>query len=204
VFAYPSLGGLVKKHVSRLELDWLGVTYPTASQDGEAHANETQKVKAAVEENAPDEDAFALRLLQLGGRWWPSEQFFKHHNGRNFPYGHHFPSNLDIGYRPTGEVLVLNTWAGNSPYLESPEIPGQRPDVPAMTPNDWSRLALCRTMEERCDVLRDFGAVEYTSAEECPDVPESIAHGIVTGRRYEELMNKMDDRDYVDAWMNSW
>lgn len=62
---------------------------------------------------------------------------------------------------------------------------------------------LCRTMEERCEVLREFGAVFYKSVQECPDLPESLEEGIATGKEYELLLKKMEDRDYVDWWMNS-
>jgi hypothetical protein len=52
-------------------------------------------------------------------------------------------------------------------------------------------------MEERCDVLREFGAVYYKSVKDCPDVPGSLEEGVAQGREYERLVKLMEDRDYV-------
>ena len=187
VFAYPSAGGLVRKHITRVELDWLSLTPPTIV------SNATQRTS----DDATVEDDLALRLMQIGGRWWPSIQLYERHNEGEYYYGHHYPPDLDIGYPGTGGVLVLKTWAENSPYS------GDLPDAPSMKPNDWSRLGLCRTMEERCDVLRDFGAIEYGSVEECPDVPRSLVDGIAFGKEYETLLKKMEDWEYVDKYLMS-
>jgi hypothetical protein len=58
-------------------------------------------------------------------------------------------------------------------------------------------------MEERCDVLREFGAVYYKSVKDCPDVPGSLEEGVAQGREYERLVKLMEDRDYVTEWWDS-
>lgn len=189
VLSYPSQGGLVRKGAAtRVELDWLGLMSPTSSDDG----NQTQAIH-----NANEEDDFALRMMQLGGRWWPSEELFERHCNADYPYGHHYPPHLDVCYPHTGGVLVLRTWAGNSPYLS--DLPGVAP----WKPDTWSRLSLCATMEERCDVLRAFGGSMYDSLRECPDVPESLEEGIAQWREYERLLKMMEDDRYVDQWFNT-
>lgn len=113
----------------------------------------------------------------------------------DLPYGHHYPPDLDIGYTSEG-VLVLRTWADNSIYLDG------LPDVAPRKPETWSRLSLCGTMEERCEVLRNFGAVMYTSVDECPDLPNSLEEGIAQGKYYAELLRRMEGPYYLDQWLN--
>ena len=62
------------------------------------------------------EDAFALRMLHLGARWWPSLKFYDRHTSDDvYPYGHHFPSDLHVAYTPTSSgICVLAVWAENS------------------------------------------------------------------------------------------
>lgn len=180
VFSYPSAGGFVMKSITRVELDWLGMMLPfeTGIHD------------------ATDEDNLALRMMQIGGRWWPNERLYQlHRNGNGWlvPYGHHYPPDLDVGYCAEG-VLVLSTWADNSPHLE--DFPG----VPPEKPDTWSKLSLCATMEERCEVLREFGAILYDSVEQAPDLPTSLEEGIERDREYEMLLTNMEDRDYRVQW----
>jgi hypothetical protein len=53
VYSYPSNGGIVLKHSTGVELEYLGLS----------------RTKVALcDEDAVKEDAFALRMLQLGAR----------------------------------------------------------------------------------------------------------------------------------------
>ncbi|CAK1364076.1 uncharacterized protein RHO25_005794 [Cercospora beticola] len=107
VLAYPSAGGYVRKHLTRVELDWLELTFDPAAENDFVYLNASQ---ADAEPN--QEEAFALRLMHLGGRWWKSRTYFNHHfREAEWPYGHHFPPDLDIGYPSSGGVLVLRTFA---------------------------------------------------------------------------------------------
>jgi hypothetical protein len=179
VFSYPCAGGFVACHCTGVELEWLGL--PRSG----AHADSFDDPEM--------EDVFALRVLRLGGRWWPSRKFCHRHSNSQFPYGHHYPPELDVGYSSTGRTLVLKTFAETSPWLSGEDVPQK--------PNDWSRLAACGTMDERCDVLRGFGAAEYDIREHCPDLPDSLETGIEEGKRYEALLTSMDDHTYLDQWL---
>ena len=195
IFSYPSAGGFVQKRITQAELEWLHLK----PRIGNENSNESIPIaadKMFANEDVDEEDAFALRLMQLGGHWWRDQKLYKRHCNADYPYGHHYPPDLDVGYTSEG-VLVLRTLAGNSRYLED------LPDIAPEKPDTWSRLSLCATMEERCMVLRDFGAVLYDSIEECPDLPSSLDEGIARGEYYAELLRKMEDRSYMDQWLNS-
>ncbi|KAI4641447.1 uncharacterized protein J4E79_011654 [Alternaria viburni] len=139
------------------------------------------------------EDAFALRA-----RWWPSLKFYERHTrDEPYPYGHHFPSDLHVAYTPTGSgIWVLAVWAENSQTWLEEYDPPRRPE-------DWVDLAYCRTMEERCKILEEFGATFYEDVEQCDKLPWSLDEGIRKGKRYEKLLRKMEDDEYFEDWMNS-
>jgi hypothetical protein len=100
VFAYPSTGGRVSASVTAAEFAWLGLS-PLSP-------NSTK----AVDES--EENAFALRLLQIGGQWWPNDVFLNRATSfrRSFPLGHHYPRDFDVGYQLDGGVLILETSPG--------------------------------------------------------------------------------------------
>lgn len=58
-------------------------------------------------------------------------------------------------------------------------------------------------MRERCSVLRSFQAVSYRSIGDCPDLPSSLEEGIAEGRRYEELLNRMSNAEYLEWWLGT-
>lgn len=61
VFTYPSIGGIVIRHFTGLELDWLGFPRTIAYTE--------RPVTDSEEERSLDaEDAFALRMIQLSAR----------------------------------------------------------------------------------------------------------------------------------------
>lgn len=176
----------MRKNITRVELDWLGLSL--------------NDLTALVPPDLDDiaEDGLGLRLMQLGGRWWKSKDYYAHHiNQEIFSYGHHYPPDLDVGYPASGGVLVLRTWADNSAYDRD------MPDIPPEKPENWTHLTLCATMEERCEMLRGLGAEWYASVEECHDLPSTIDEGVARERWFEELMDKMDDWGCVDRWLSS-
>ncbi|RSM07629.1 hypothetical protein CDV31_008522 [Fusarium ambrosium] len=193
VMAYPSVGGIVVGQFTGVELEWLGI--PRSSPESYSRI-------PTDEESLKDEDTFALRLLQLGARWWSSLKFKGQHPDASYPYGYHYPPDLHLGYPSASSsggnkhpVLLLKTFAGDS--IRLPEYD------PPEKPNDWSRLAACGTMEERCAVLRDFGATEWDDMKKCPDIPQSLREGMAEGKKYEELLRKIEDVEDLDKWMMS-
>ena len=185
----------MRKSITQVELEWLGLRPRQLSET----SNKSIPIavdKTDASDDADTEDAFALRMMQLGGRWWPNKKLYERHPDNAFPYGHHYPPNLDVGYDSDG-VLVLRTRADDTmDYMNLPNVAPEKPDT-------WSRLSLCATMEERCMVLRDFGAVMYNSVEECPDLPSSLEEGIARGEYYAELLRKTEDPLYMDQWIAS-
>jgi hypothetical protein len=65
------------------------------------------------------EDAFALRMLQLGARWWPSLSFYLRRSDSQYPpYGYHYPPDRYVGYSSSGGVVVLILFAETSMRFE--------------------------------------------------------------------------------------
>ncbi|KAH6991146.1 hypothetical protein BKA56DRAFT_652038 [Ilyonectria sp. MPI-CAGE-AT-0026] len=198
VIAYPSVSGVVIGRFTGVELQWLDL--PRTSQ-----YLDCQLTIGEDEESFREEDKLALHLLQLGARWWPSRAFKTQHSSLDYPYGYHYPPDLHIGYPSQhssssggdrNPVILFKTFAVNSP-MRLPEY-----DAPEK-PEDWSRLAACGTMDERCAVLRDFGATEWDDVKKCSEIPQSLEEGVAEGKKYEVLLNKMKDVEYLDKWLMS-
>jgi hypothetical protein len=69
-------------------------------------------------------------------------------------------------------------------------------------PDDWEgKIGMTLTMDERCEVLREFGVTFYEKVEDCEDIVKTLQEGIRKGKRYEELLKKMGDMKYVDNWL---
>jgi hypothetical protein len=181
VYSYPSTGGIILKNVVGVELEFLGLPRIATVQ---------------CHDDAKKEDDFALRMLQIGARWWPSLKFYKRHAFSQYPYGYHYPSAIHVGYPSSGGVVLLELFAENSmSRLEEYD--------PPETPDNWVMVMLCGTMDERCAVLQGFGATLYEAPESCDKLPKTLADGITEGKRYEALMRKMEDDVYLDNWMEN-
>lgn len=181
----------MRKKITRVELDWLDIESSAHGSDRLGFKNNT-----LASHDAEQEDTIALPMLQLGGHCWPSQQLYNRHKNADIPYGHHFPPDLNVGHPSSGGLLVLHVWASNSQCFD--DLPG----VPPEAPNEWLRLSLCANMEERCEMLREFGGVFYESVLECPDVPEFLEEGIAQGKEYEQHLKRMLDRGYVDRCLD--
>ncbi|KAF2030656.1 hypothetical protein EK21DRAFT_111747 [Setomelanomma holmii] len=96
VYSYPSTGGIILKLVAGVELDFLGLSRIDTTLCDNDHTIE---------------DAFAFRMLKIGARWWPSLASYKRHCDVQYPYGHHYPADLHVGYLATGGVFILETFA---------------------------------------------------------------------------------------------
>ncbi|KAI8944581.1 hypothetical protein F4801DRAFT_585285 [Xylaria longipes] len=129
------------------------------------------------------EDALALQLMRLDGRWWPSREFAALNGDFQYPYVRHYPPDIHVAY----------------PSSDSPSFSTQKQAVLLLK----TFPTACRAIEERCAVLRDFGATEYDDTKMCPDIPDSLEEGVAEGRRYEQLLRKMQDTNYLDQWLMS-
>ncbi|KAI7785508.1 hypothetical protein LA080_006929 [Diaporthe eres] len=98
-----------------------------------------------------DEEAHCQRMRQLGARWWPSphdEAMWWFSNPEES-----WPLEKPItyfGWPPKGGVWALNTTLIGASDMGA------------------GRINVAITMEERCKVLEDLGAVYYTNPEDCP------------------------------------
>jgi len=178
VYSYPTQGGIITAAFSDPELSFLGLSR-TATDPG-------------VSSDPDTEDAFGLRMLQLGARWWPSLKFQQRHfTYGSIPYGYHYPPDLQVSYPSTGSgVWVLAVWAGNWEKWDPPR-----------RPENWSKLRLCGNMDERCEVLKEFGATFYERVDEYDKLPETMEEGVREGKRYEGLLKRMEDRKCVEDRM---
>jgi hypothetical protein len=187
VTAYPSSGGIVLGYFSAVEL---------------VHLNLSRTKPANRSSDPAEEDDLALRMLRLGAHWWPSWDLYAVHRGQiseDIPYDFHFPPKVNVGYPSLGKGMWVfkfsadeRTWDKEDerkPYLET-------------KPDDWEgKIGMTLTMDERCEVLKDFGATFYEKVEDCEDIATTLQEGIRKGKRYEELLKKMEDMRYVDNWL---
>jgi hypothetical protein len=180
VYAYPSLGGQISAKVTGVELSWLGLSATSA--------NET------MIDDMAQEDAFALRLLQIGGKWHPNKRLTRETDGLFFEVRYQYKPrrlDLDVGYLPDGGILLLKTLPGR-PHQRIWPYADDDPEILSEKPRDYARLDLCTTMEERCAVLRDFGATYYPSIEDCTDkiLPRTLKEGIAQGKSHARRLIK--------------
>jgi hypothetical protein len=107
-------------------------------------------------------------------------------------YDFHFPPKLKVGFPSTGGVWiakfthderVFDPTDKRKPYLDR-------------QPDDFRRIEMALTMDERCEVLQGFGATFYKRVEDCDDIPKSLGEGLERGKRFEELLKQMDDAEY--------
>jgi hypothetical protein len=188
VYAYPSLGGEISARVTAVELSWLGLSVSSANE--------------SMIDDTVQEDAFALRLLQIGGKWLPNKRFSRDTSGFFFELDYRYREprrpDLDVGYLADGGILLLQTLPGR-PYERSWHHADDELEPMPEKPRDYSRLELCTTMEERCSVLRNFGATLYPSIENCTDgtLPRTLEEGIAQGKNHTDRIMEIND----DFWM---
>jgi hypothetical protein len=98
-----------------------------------------------------------------------------------------------VGYLSSVGLVVMDIFVGKiSTRLEE--------DTPKES-EDWAKLGLCHTADERCDVLLDFGATLYTAMKHYDRIPRTLEEGMAEGRRYADLMLRMEDTEYLNSWL---
>ncbi|RYP61279.1 hypothetical protein DL769_007775 [Monosporascus sp. CRB-8-3] len=210
VVAYPSTGGIVLGFLSSIEKSYLGIPL-------------LQQVPRS--EDPAEEDALAVKLLQVGAHWWPDHRLYAKHIkrirgdpmqgfGMQEPYGYHFPPRIHVGYPTTsaaagstgGAVWVIKITEDDEqvgPYAPQVDPDNHHPGTPPLSkvPEDWEyRMGKAENMDDRCQVIKDYGGEWYASVEDCPDLPNTLEAGVERGRRYEKLLHQMDDAMYLDRW----
>ncbi|KAH0556758.1 hypothetical protein GP486_005455 [Trichoglossum hirsutum] len=186
--AYPSPGGIVLGYFSAVELAHLDLprTKPTNRSSDPA-----------------EEDDLALRMLHLGAHWWPSWDLYALHQEwitDGVPYDFHFPPNVNVGYPSSGKGVWVFKFSADKQTWDEEDV---RKPYLERRPDDWEgKIRMALTMDERCEVLKGFGATFYEKVEDCEDIAKTLQEGIQKGKRQEELLLKMEDMKYVDKWLS--
>lgn len=90
------------------------------------------------------------------------------------PWPDGFPLDFHVGYPSTGGVWVLKVPSGE------------------FEPDDFGKVVMAFTMNERCAALEEMGATFYANVDECPDVAKSLKDGVAIWKRWGERMKEMD------------
>lgn len=122
------------------------------------------------------EDDFAFQLLRLGARWWKSVSFHEHRYSQVSGGGPYtvYPPVVEVGYPSTGGVWVFALRSGER------------------LPENWAKVVMAFTMDERCAALEEMGATFYAVVGDCEDMAKSLEDGVEVGRRWEERMRGID------------
>ncbi|TRX90099.1 hypothetical protein FHL15_009018 [Xylaria flabelliformis] len=187
VKAYPSMGGVVIGRFTAVQLRQLGLS----------------NIKPAPRShNEIEEDGLALEMMRQGAHWWPSWQFYVHHYDRlaaQMPYGFHFPPRIYVGYPSSGIGVWVSKFSEDR--VEFAENDPAKPYLERIPEDLDAHVNMALNADERCEVLKSFGAKFYDTVEECEDIPKTLDEGYQRGKRYEQLLKKMDDDLYQDRWL---
>ena len=165
VRGYPSFGGVVISSFSAVELEWLGLS---------------RLEPASRSADQGEEDAFCYQMLRLGARWWKNDRFHDHKESEvsgGYPFPDHFPPDLYVGYPSGGGIWVLMQKNGES------------------LPDDFGRVGMAFTMDERCAMMKEMGATFYEKVQDCPDIAKDLKDGRRIGQWWEEKMKEMEYYD---------
>ncbi|KAK2740036.1 hypothetical protein CKAH01_07205 [Colletotrichum kahawae] len=187
----PSTGGIVVSHPSAVDLVYLNLP----------RTHDTEASTAEVE------DALATRMLRLGALWWPSWATYAGHRKRlhdeEVMYDFHHPPDTHVGYPSTGGVWVVR-FSADVPSVVVVDAYGRSDETRRtfpVTPEGWyRRMEMVLSMDEKCEVIRDFGGVFFESAEECGYVATDLEGGREMFRWFEPLLGRMEDNEYVRSW----
>ncbi|KAL9615952.1 MAG: hypothetical protein Q9160_009124 [Pyrenula sp. 1 TL-2023] len=188
--AYPSSGGVVLGYFSAVEV---------------AHLNLSRTHTTNRSSSPNDEDDLARRMLSLGAHWWPSWDLYARHQDRitsGIPYDFHFPPVVNVAF--PSDTRGAGLWVFKfSADMQTFDAEDRRTPYLPRKPDDWdASIGMALTMDERSDVLERFGGRFYERVEDCADLAGTVKQGIVQGKRYEELLGRMDDPNYLDEWLD--
>ncbi|UNI20656.1 hypothetical protein JDV02_006725 [Purpureocillium takamizusanense] len=186
--AYPSMGGVVLGFFTAVQLKQLGLSNMESTSRSHDDA---------------EEDNLALSMMRQGAHWWPTWDLYQRHRDRFIdkltPYGFHFPPRINVGYPSSGSGVWVFKFSEDIMGLGGGEA--VEPTLECMPEGWYERINMAITADERCEVLKSFGAKFYEIVEECEDIPRTLEEGRLRGERYELLLRKMEDDDYLDSWL---
>lgn len=163
IYAWPSRGGvIILNEAEAIDFEYLGLDplNPAEKRDDDQGA----------------EDTFCQKLLQLGAKWWDSEERYlfvsrveqaaNGYTAASFGHGDGSFKNVErpsptprekrwvkVSWPSTGGLWVSEfdtTWGG---VYEEKDLPPE---------DGFGRVKLARTMDERCQILKErFGATYY-------------------------------------------
>lgn len=141
VRGWPSKGGLYTLYTClTVELDFLGL-------DRFKKADRPQNTTSAE----ADEEAHCKRMRQLGAKWWPSADDEAMWWFQNPEESWELTKPVTyFGWPAQGGVWVLNTTIIGASQIGA------------------GRIHIAITMDERCKIMEDLGAVYYAKPEDCP------------------------------------
>ena len=82
---------------------------------------------------------------------------------------------MNVGYPSSGGVWVFASRKGEA------------------LPEEWAKIVMAFTMDERCAALEEMGGTFYAVGDECSDIARSLEDGVKIGRRWEERMKEIDE-----------
>jgi hypothetical protein len=141
VYGYPSIGGVLIKGVSAVEL---------------LHLNLDRFKEANRSSDPADEDEFCKRLRNLGAVWWPSEQ--------DEVYA--VLGALEEGESEKGAKVIETGWpsSGNGVWVLKYDTKKWKEKFGAML------LELALNMDERCQVIKELGGSFFEDPGACEDL----------------------------------
>jgi hypothetical protein len=159
IYGHPSVGGVIMRtQADAIEMQYLGL--------------DRLEPQTTRSKDQKDEDAFCLELINIGGKWWPSER------RANLIWWELNYEGTDIEDETAEEMREV--WVG------WPELGGllisefQSTVGEIKIPEDIGRLRMALTNKERCKLLRTrFGAVYYKDPREYAGF--SKQHAILSG-----------------------
>lgn len=147
VRGWPSKGGLYTLYPCfTVELDFLGLD---RFRPADRPQSSTSAAAAAAAE--ADEEAHCRRMRQLGAEWWPSADDEARWSFENPEGSWELTKPVAyFGWPARGGVWVLSTTIIGASQMGA------------------GRIHIAVTMDERCKIMEDLGAVYYARPEDCP------------------------------------
>lgn len=129
--------------------------------------------------DSQEEDSWCDSLRRLSPHWAPSRQDWDYAAFGGRPHTQLETQSVYVGWPSSGDgVWVLKCTTGREPH-------------------DFGVYDMCLSMDERCSILRDFGARFFEDPSECFEL--SKAYSDEHKQQREDLLHSPDDFDCTEA-----